>query len=226
MLAAELRRAGVEDVRIQRPERNVVGDDSRASSRAGSSSAPTTTRSRGSPASSAPTTAPPGWRCVLELARSLPQPDARALDRDRALRRRGGARRPRLRDRRDARQPPVRRGRAGGARRARPRSAEIEAMVLFDMVGDCDLVRSRGRRTPTPTSTACFADADPPRSPGRLPGDRRRSHAVPRRRDPGGRPDRLQLRARADAGRVLAHAARTTSTTSARRASMRSAAPR
>ena len=99
--------------------------------------------------------------------------------------------------------------RAGGEQGSVPLD-QIRAMVLFDLVGDCDLqipyepnsdqdlyARLRGRRGGALRRSGAV-------SVQRLRG-RRRPRPVRRGGDPRGRPDRLRLRPRRPARRVLAH---------------------
>ena len=117
--------------------------------------------------------------------------------------------------------------RAAAASRGRRRLGEVRAMVLFDMVGDCDL-RIPLEENSDPSLYRLFAAASAIGRPVRRRGygHARRPHAVRRCRDPRGRPDRLRLRPRAHPRRLVAHAVATTWATSALRASGRWALPR
>ncbi len=141
-----------------------------------------------------------GVAVLLELARTLPRPlpgpsvqlvafDAEEARDDRDFDKDGT---------RGSRQY-VADARAGGRQGAAPLD-QIRAMVLFDMIGDCDLqdparaelrpgalppVRGRGHRANGRSGALRRQD---------LSG-RRRPHALPRGPDPGARPDRLRLRA-------------------------------
>jgi glutaminyl-peptide cyclotransferase len=138
MLAAELRAAGVEGVRVQRPERNVVG----------------TIPGRGEgfvvvgahhdtkdaiPGFLGANDGASGVAVVLELARTLPRPlpgpgvAVALFDAEEAR-----GERPFSEDGARGSGQYVRYARAGG-RQGVPPLGRIEAMVLFDMVGDCDL---------------------------------------------------------------------------------------
>ena len=131
-------RAGVEDVRIQRPERNVVGVIPGRGSGYVLIGAHHDTKP-GIPGFVGANDGASGVAVVLELARSLPDPmpgpsiaialfdgeEARG-DRDFSADGKRGS-------------TPVRRRCAQTAPRAAPPLAQIKAMVLFDMVGDCDL---------------------------------------------------------------------------------------
>ena len=120
--------------------------------------------------------------------------------------------------------------RAGAARMARRLLAEIRAMVLFDMVGDCDLEIPREANSDQ-ASTRSFAVAAEKQTgePGAVS---RARHAGLRRPQPVPRSGRIPAVDLIDfaygpgptAGGVLAHAARTPCDTSARAASARSAA--
>ena len=146
-------------------------DDPRPRATATSSSAPTTTPKDGIPGFVGANDGASGVAVVLELARSLPNPCPRPVDRDRAVRRRGGPRRARVRRRRHPRQPPVRRLRARRGKQGSPPLDAIEAMVLLDMVGDCDLrdpargeLRPRPLLSCSPTPTRTLFDGDRPGS--------------------------------------------------------------
>ena len=199
LIAARLRAPALEDIRIQRPWRNVARRRSPARGRARSWSAPTTTPRAASRTSSAPTTAPRGSpSCSSSRARCRARCPGRRcswsfFDAEEA---RGNT--TSTRDG-DPRQPPVRHVRPH-RRRAGRRAARRDQ-------GDGPLRHDRrlrpagpaARRTPSPDLYALFAVAAadgtrPVRRP-HLPG-RRRPHAVPRGRDPVARPDRLRLRPR------------------------------
>ncbi len=118
--------------------------------------------------------------------RARARPDAAqtaawALARDRALRRRGGARRSAFRD--DGTrgsQLYVRQAPAATSPRSIPPLDEIQAMVLFDMVGDCDLQIPREFSS----DERLYAPSQRPpaghRSSGVTGGDPRRPHPLPR----------------------------------------------
>ena len=99
----------------------------------------------------------------------------------------------------------------GAVRRARRRWAEIRAMVLFDMVGDCDLADRASRRTRSRPLRA-FADAAERQTGSPAPFEGTAAAVADdhspfeRGGGPGGGPDRLRLRPRPTAGGVLAHA--------------------
>ena len=207
--------------RVQRPYRNVVGRDPRARARHGRRRRPP--RHQGHPrVRRAPTTAPPGspscssWRATCRGASTGPSIDLVFFDAEEAARRpaaststatRGShqfVRYARRRRRawlaaagRDPRDGPVRHG-----RRLRPRDpprGELRPRPL-------PAVRRR-RATSRPAARAPFVGTAPPVLDDHIPflaGG-----------GPGGRPDRLRLRPGPAAGRVVAHAPRTTCDTSA-----------
>jgi Zn-dependent M28 family amino/carboxypeptidase len=136
-LAAELRRAGVEEVRIQRPERNVVGVIPGRGSGYVVIGAHHDTKA-GIPGFVGANDGASGVAVVLELARALPDPmpgpsiaialfDGEEARGDRSFSTDG---------KRGSTQY-VEEARSG-AQGSAP-LAQIKAMVLFDMVGDCDL---------------------------------------------------------------------------------------
>ena len=136
-LAAELRRAGVEDVRIQRPERNVVGVIPGRGSGYVLIGAHHDTKP-GIPGFVGANDGASGVAIVLELARALPDPmpgpsiaialfDGEEARGDRGFSADGKRGSTQYVD--DAR---------SGAQGSVP-LAQIKAMILFDMVGDCDL---------------------------------------------------------------------------------------
>ena len=195
---------GSRDVRIQRPLAQRRRRDPGPRRRLRRPRRPPRHEGRASPASSAPTTAPRASPSSSSSPAPCRNPMPGPVGRDRALRRRGGPRRPRLRRRRAARQPPVRRlrphrrpgepadrpdrgdGAARHGRRLRPRDPARGEL------------RRRPLRRSSPPPTRSVFD-------GTTGGDRRRPHPVPRGRDPGRRPDRLRVRPRRTARRVLAH---------------------
>ncbi len=166
-LAAELRRAGVEDVRIQRPERNVVGTIPGRGQGWIVVGAHHDTKS-GIPGFVGANDGASGVAVVLELARSLPNPMpgpsvAIALFDGEEAR---GDQDFEVDGTRGSRQyvEDARAGRGGS-----PPLDEIEAMVLFDMVGDCDLAIPREANS-DPALYGLFADADPSTFSGEAPG--------------------------------------------------------
>jgi Zn-dependent M28 family amino/carboxypeptidase len=157
LIARRLRQAGVEDVRVQRPHLNVVGT--------------IPGRSKGSvvvgahhdtydiPDFVGANDGASGVAVVLELARSLPAkvdgPDLRLALFDAEEARPG-------RDfsvdgTRGSRQY-VRYAKRGSRRQGSPPLRSIEAMVLFDLVGDCDLQLPR-EQSSDQDLYAAFADA-------------------------------------------------------------------
>lgn len=140
-LARALRRAGVRDVRVQRPLRNVVGTIGGRGAGAVLVGAHYDTKD-GIPGFVGANDGASGVAVVLELARSLPNPmpgPALAIALFDGEEPRGAA--PFAADgARGSRQyvEYAARGRGGV-----PPLAAIEAMVLFDMVGDCDLAIPR-----------------------------------------------------------------------------------
>ena len=210
LIAERLRDAGVEDVVIQRPWRNVVGTIP-GSDRDGILLA-AHHDTKDVPGMLGANDGASGVAVVLEIARALPDRVAgpsvhiALFDAEEARGERDFERR------RDARQPPVRplRPRGGAARRRGPGHAAAAGDRLDDPP------RPRGRLRP----------ADPAGGelrPRPLRADRRRGrrgglalrrhraagvrrpHPVRRGRDPRRRPDRLHLRARPEPGRVVAH---------------------
>ena len=170
-----------------------------------------------------------GVAVVLELARALPPRLAGPSDRSSSLfDARGGAReRDFERDGDRGSRQYVAYARAGGGQGSPPLD-RIRAMVLFDMVGDCDLqipreansdpdaLRAvRGRRAPSSRRPEPFAGTTAPVADDHIP--------FLDAGDPGGRPDRLHLRLRARRPARTGTRPRTRSTRSARRASTRSA---
>lgn len=155
--AAELRRAGVEDVRIQRPLRNVVGripGDEPGYVVVGAHH-----DTKDIPGFVGANDGASGVAVVLELARSLPRPlpgpsIAIALFDGEEAR---GERPFSVDGTRGSRQY-VELARRGG--QGTPPLDEIRAMVLFDMVGDCDLTIPREANSDEGLHDA-FADADP-----------------------------------------------------------------
>jgi glutaminyl-peptide cyclotransferase len=158
-LAAELRRAGAEDVRVQAPWRNVVGTIGGSDEGYVVVGAHHDTKDLG-PDFVGANDGASGVAVVLELARALgeraplPGPsiaialfDAEEARGDRPFDEDGtrGSRRY------------VRYAERGG-RQGAPPLEEIGAMVLFDMVGDCDLRIPREANS-DPTLYAAFADA-------------------------------------------------------------------
>ena len=139
MLAAELERAGVERVAVQRPHRNVVGV--LPGSRPGYVVVGAHHDTKDIAGFVGANDGASGVAVVLELARSLPIPlpgpslaivlfDAEEARGERPFERDGL---------RGSRQYVDLAARGGKATQGAPSLEEIEAMVLFDMVGDCDL---------------------------------------------------------------------------------------
>ena len=210
LIARRLRQAGVEDVRVQKPHRNVVGT--------------IPGRARGSvvvgahhdtfdiPDFVGANDGASGVAIVLELARSLPAkvdgPDLRLAlfdaeeappGADFSAEGTRGSRqyvRYAARDKRRQGSPPLREHRGDGAlrhgRRLRPRAAARDELRRRALRGLRRRLRA-GRRRRRP-----------------LRGDReprlRRPRPLPRAGDPRPRPDRLRLRLRRHPGLLLAHA--------------------
>ena len=166
-LAAELRQAGVEGVRIQRPERNVIGTIPGRGSGWIVVGAHHDTKS-GIPGFVGANDGASGVAVVLELARALPNPmpgpsiaialfDGEEARGDLDFSDDGT---------RGSRQY-VADARAGT--QGVPPLGEIEAMVLFDMVGDCDLSIPREANS-DPDLYGTFAGAAPSVFSGESPG--------------------------------------------------------
>lgn len=157
-LARELRRAGVRDVRVQRPLRNVVGTIGGRGAGALVVGAHYDTKD-GIPGFVGANDGASGVAVVLELARSLPNPmpgPSLAIALFDGEEPRGAA--PFADDgSRGSRQyvEYAARGRGGA-----PRLDAIAAMVLFDMVGDCDLAIPR-EASSDERLYGSFAAADP-----------------------------------------------------------------
>jgi glutaminyl-peptide cyclotransferase len=156
-IARELRRAGVEDVGVQRPYANVVGTIPGREPRAVVVGAHHDTKD-GIPGFVGANDGASGVAVVLELARSLEAPldgpsvhlalfDAEEARGERPFEADGT---------RGSRQY-VEYARRGGEQGSPP-LGEIEAMVLFDLVGDCDLRIPREGGS-DPGLYALFADA-------------------------------------------------------------------
>ena len=139
LIAARLRAAGVEQVRIQRPHRNVVGTLDGSEPGTIVVGAHHDTKDDVGGGFQGANDGASGVAVVLELARSLPRPlpgpavqlvlfDAEEARGDRPFEVDGT---------RGSRQY-VRYAQGGGEQGAAPLD-RIEAMVLFDLVGDCDL---------------------------------------------------------------------------------------
>ena len=98
---------------------------------------------------------------------------------------------------------------AGGEQGSAP-LGQIRAMVLFDLVGDCDLNIPLEPNS-DPELYALFAEASARLDGDAAPFDGTSGPVVDdhvpfsRGGDPGGRPDRLRVRPRAVPGRLLAH---------------------
>ena len=230
LIARRLRDSGVQDVRIQHPWRNVVGRI--PGSQPGTVVVGAHRDTKDIPGFVGANDGASGVAVLLELARDLPNPvpgpsvDLAFFDAEES---RGAASSARAFERtgdRGSRQY-VRYAAAGG-RQGSPPLRSIRAMVLFDMVGDCDLripLERSSEPGPLPGSSRHAAKVSERPFRGRRLRDPRRPHAVPARGDPGGRPDRLRLRSGPAPGRLLAHAQATTSATSARAACAPSARP-
>lgn len=157
MLAGDLRRAGVEDVRVQHPLRNVVGTI--PGSEPGYVVVGAHHDTKDLPGFVGANDGASGVAVALELARSLPRPltgpsiavalfDGEEARGDRPFEKDGM---------RGSRQYVEL---ARGAAQGTPPLDEIRAMVLFDMVGDCDLAIPR-EASSDPDLYDAFADADP-----------------------------------------------------------------
>ncbi len=138
LIARRLRRAGARDVRIQRPYRNVVGTIPGSEPGAVAVGAHHDTVG-GVPGFVGANDGASGVAVVLELARALPDRldgpsvhlvlfDAEEARPGRSFEADGT---------RGSRQ--YMRYASAGGRQGSPRASELEAMVLFDLVGDCDL---------------------------------------------------------------------------------------
>jgi len=168
LLARRLREAGVEDVAVQRPWRNVVGTI--AGRRAGTVvlGAHFDTKDGLGPGFEGANDGASGAAVVLELARTLPRPlpgpsvSLALFDAEEAR----GSRPFELDGARGSRQY-VAYARAGGLR-GTPPLASIRAMVLFDMVGDCELAIPREANS-DPALYDLFADAALSRTGSRAP---------------------------------------------------------
>ena len=156
-IARRLREAGLEDARIQRPERNVVGTIPGAGPGWVVLGAHHDTKDI--PGFVGANDGASGVATVLELARSLPNPmpgpslsvvlfDAEEARGDRVFTEDGT---------RGSRQFV---DYAGEGLQGAPPLEEIEAMVLLDMVGDCDLSAPREANS-DPDLYGLFAEADP-----------------------------------------------------------------
>ena len=168
LLAARLRETGVEDVVVQRPWRNVVG---RLPGRGAGTvvvGAHFDTKDGIEGGFEGANDGASGAAVVLELARALPRPlpgpsvDLALFDAEEAR----GSRPFELDGARGSRQY-VDYARAGGLQGA-PALDEIRAMVLFDLVGDCEL-RIPLEANSDPALYALFADAARRRSGGPAP---------------------------------------------------------
>lgn len=162
-LARRLRDAGVEQVRIQRPHRNVVGTIPGAEPGAVVVGAHHDTKD-GIPGFVGANDGASGVAVVLELARALPDEvegpsihvalfDAEEARGERSF----------LADGTRGSRQYVRYARGEG-RDGSPPLEEIEAMVLFDLVGDCDLAIPRETNS-DPALYETFATAASERSP-------------------------------------------------------------
>lgn len=162
LLARRLREAGVEGVRIQRPHRNVVGTIPGGEPGAVVVGAHHDTKD-GIPGFVGANDGASGVAVVLELARALPDrvegPSIQIALFD-AEEARGD--RPFLADGTRGSRQYVRYARGDG-RRGSPPLREIEAMVLFDLVGDCNLAIPRETNS-DPALYGAFATAASERS--------------------------------------------------------------
>jgi glutaminyl-peptide cyclotransferase len=160
MLAAELRAAGVEDVRVQRPHRNVVGTIPGGGEGSVLIGAHHDTKEGVGGGFEGANDGASGVAVVLELARTLrPVPGGPSIaialfDAEEAR-----GERPFSEDGTRGSRQYLRYARAGG-RQGSPPLGEIGAMVLFDMVGDCDLGVPREANS-DPGLYRLFAEADP-----------------------------------------------------------------
>lgn len=160
ILAGELRAAGVEDVRIQEPHRNVVGTIPGEGEGTVVVGAHHDTKEGLGPGFEGANDGASGVAVVLELARTL-RPEAGGPSIAIALFDAEEARGERPFDEdgtRGSRQY-VRYAAAGG-RQGSPPLAEVDAMVLFDMVGDCDIQVPREGYS-DPALYGLFAEAAP-----------------------------------------------------------------
>jgi glutaminyl-peptide cyclotransferase len=166
LVAARLRQAGVHDVRVQRPWRNVVGRI--PGSEPGAVVLGAHRDTKGIPGFVGANDGASGVAVLLELARDLPRPlpgpsvDLAFFDAEESRGPGNGARTFERSGDRGSRQY-VRYARAGG-RQGTPPLDEIRAMVLFDMVGDCDL-RIPRERSSSASLYLLFRDASGPHGP-------------------------------------------------------------
>ena len=212
LIAGALHDAGLARVTIQRPWENVARHDPRVGAGHGRRRRPLRHEEQASRASSAPTTAPPGSRCCSSWRARCRDPlagpsvqlvafDGEEARGDRRLRR---ATAPAA----AASTSPTPAPAASRARRRSTGSGRWSSST-WSATATC---RSRSSRAPTRASTHCSRTR-----PRQLDGN---AGAVSRQtrsrssddhtpflegRDPGARPDRLRLRPRAAAGRLLAH---------------------
>lgn len=158
LLARKLRRAGVEGVRVQTPERNVVGTIPGRERGVVVVGAHHDTKDGLGPDFVGANDGASGTAVVLELARSLPRPlpgpgvaiaifDAEEARGERPFSEDGT---------RGSRQYVRYAGRGG--QQGSPPLEEVEAMVLFDLVGDCDLQVPR-EASSDPVLYEAFAEA-------------------------------------------------------------------
>ena len=213
-IALSLRQAGLGGVRVQHPYRNVVARI--PGSEPGAVVLGAHHDTKDIPGFVGANDGASGVAVLLELARDLPRRvdgpsiDLAFFDAEESVGPGNGARAfERTGDRGSGQY--VRYAERGGLQGAPPLDS-IQAMVLFDMVGDCDL-RIPLEANSDPALYEPFADAAAasPRAAARCPsrgprGDRGRSHALPPGGRPSRRPDRLRLRPRPDAGGLVAYA--------------------
>jgi glutaminyl-peptide cyclotransferase len=165
-IAKRLRQAGVHGVRIQRPERNVVGRI--PGMQPGVVVVGAHHDTKDIPGFVGANDGASGVALVLELARDLPDPldgpsiefalfDAEEARGDRPFRRDG-----------DRGSTQFVRYASAGGRQGSPPLRDIRAMVLFDMVGDCDLAVPREANS-DPQLYAAFTDAARSRSGSSAP---------------------------------------------------------
>jgi Iap family predicted aminopeptidase len=165
-IVRRLRRAGVEDVRVQRPWRNVVGRLPGSEPGVVVVGAHRDTKDiRGFVGANDGAS---GVAVLLELARDLPRPlpgpsvDLAFFDAEEARGASDGARAFERTGDRGSRQ--YARYAAAGGRQGSPPLRTITAMVLFDMVGDCDLNIPREASSSAPLYSL-FHDASGPGGP-------------------------------------------------------------
>ena len=223
LLAQRLEEAGVEDVTVGEPLRNVVGILPGTEPGYVVLGAHHDTKS-GIPGFVGANDGASGVAVVLELARSLPRPFpgpslAIALFDGEEAR---GEREFSVDGKRgstayvETREPRRRAARSRRWRRSGPRWCSSTWSATATSA-------SRSSPTPTSASTSAFAEADPEVFDGPHLPDRRRPRAVPGGRRPGARPDRLRRTGPGPRPARTGTRPRTPSTRSAPRASARSA---